>query len=89
MSPRVYHDDEDRVYACPECDDAADVFRIEAKAKTPDEPDYKCINCGARFDEPTVREPKSANAPYTDDGLPHNISDDMAERIRELREGSA
>lgn len=61
MSPRLRHDGDDRVLACPECDLAGEVWKRTHKTRSY-EFECKCHKCGAEFDEDDVvdREPKQS-----------------------------
>lgn len=55
---------EDKIEACPECDDSS--FHVN---KHPDRPDYHCPQCGHRFDTPRIRDRK-----HTARGPMHGIA---------------
>lgn len=59
--PRVTHDAEDKVLACPECDTAGDIYRRthrgNAYVGNPDE-EFSCGRCSASFSEPVERPTK-------------------------------
>jgi transposase-like protein len=76
MTPNVTHPDDDRVYACPECDRAGNMWRREGRQYDADER-YRCHDCGAEFGDPVERT--------THDKLPSNLSDDAKQKLRQLR----
>lgn len=59
--PRVTHDSDDMVLACPECDTAGDIYQRthngNAYVGDPDE-EYSCGQCSASFGEPEERDRK-------------------------------
>jgi len=54
----ILHDDPERVYACPECDDPEIRRRDHTGHATVGDPadDYRCGACSATFNEPVDRE---------------------------------
>jgi predicted RNA-binding Zn-ribbon protein involved in translation (DUF1610 family) len=91
--PRHIHDADDRVYACPSCDGAGEVYRRTHATRDYDKP-FKCHKCGHEFEEPIDREAKPSpvgdadgGAPEDEDGLPHNL-DPKAKRLIKQARGS-
>lgn len=60
--PRLIHGDDDRVLACPECDEAGDVYKRTHKYKTFD-PACICHKCGAEFEESEIVDRESQHDP--------------------------
>lgn len=87
--PQVIHDDDDRVYACPECDSSAEVWKRTHSHKT-FEHDCICHKCGATFDDPVDREvkdrAKKIGRVEDADGLPSGLNEDAKELIRTKRD---
>jgi len=86
--PRHIHDDDDRVYACPSCDGAGEVYRRTHATRDYDH-DFKCHKCGHVFDDPVDRPAKAspvpsggAGVPEDDDGLPASLDDRAKELTR-------
>ena len=88
--PRYIHDDPDRVYACPECDGAGEVYKRTHATRDYDH-DFKCHKCGHLFDDPIERDakrspvPAGGHAPEDDDGLPASLDPDAKRLIRQAR----
>jgi ribosomal protein L37AE/L43A len=65
------------VDACPECDQAGHFYSYSNGG-------VRCEDCGATFDEPVQRPPRTRpDEGYTDDGLPANCA--VKDQLRELR----
>jgi predicted RNA-binding Zn-ribbon protein involved in translation (DUF1610 family) len=83
--PTVTHDPDGNVWACPECDDTAHIFR----RINPQEYDheYRCHSCGHEFDDIVEREARSAQTSnvYGDDGLPNGMPPHIKDIVREAR----
>jgi predicted RNA-binding Zn-ribbon protein involved in translation (DUF1610 family) len=89
--PRYIHDADDRVFACPWCDGAGEVYRRTHKHKDFDTT-FACHKCGNGFEIPVERPAKSSpgNVPNggaveDDDGLPAQLDPDAKELIRQAR----
>jgi len=90
MSPYASHPKDDMTYACPECDQAGNIYRRYSDRRQGDEL-YRCDDCGGRFDSPVERKSRQGlpESGKTDgDGLPCGLRSDMKDAIRELREES-
>jgi predicted RNA-binding Zn-ribbon protein involved in translation (DUF1610 family) len=91
---RYIHDADDRVYACPSCDAAGDVYRRTHATREYDH-EFKCHKCGAEFDDAVERDRKPtpvgtgyAPRPEDDDGLPQNLNAAAKAAIRAEREST-
>lgn len=88
--PRHIHEADDRVYACPNCDGAGEVYRRTHENKDYDHP-FRCHKCGNEFDDVVERDAREWKptrdppSPTDDDGLPAALDDDMKEMIRQAR----
>lgn len=89
MTPRITHDSDDLVYACPDCDVAGKVYRRVDSTRSYDDAEHCCHRCGASFAEPVEREANHADPQaYTDDGLPSGLSPAAKQAVRATRGGS-
>jgi predicted RNA-binding Zn-ribbon protein involved in translation (DUF1610 family) len=88
--PRHIHPEDDRVFACPECDGAGEVYRRTHATRDYDH-DFKCHKCGHVFDDAVERPAKASpvpaggGAPEDDDGLPASLNEDAKRLIRQAR----
>lgn len=83
--PRLTNLDGDQVAACPECDNAGEVFARDHEYMTYDDR-CRCHKCGATFDEPNLRSSKNTGgAPEDPDGLPANLNPSAKRIIRANR----
>lgn len=88
--PRHIHPDDDKVFACPACDGAGEVYRRTHENKEFDKP-FRCHKCGHEFDDVVERDAREwipadePASPTDDDGLPAALDDDMKEVIRSAR----
>lgn len=87
--PRHIHPDDDKVFACPACDGAGEVYRRTHENKEFDKP-FRCHKCGNEFDDVVERESREAVPGdgvdvYDDDGIPASLDPDAKELIRSAR----
>lgn len=54
--PVVCHPEDGMVYICPECEAAAEIRRRMRFDIADGDEEYRCAECGHRFDEPDERE---------------------------------
>lgn len=88
---RHTHPDDDRVYACPECDAAGGIYRRTHQNKDFDDP-LRCHKCGHTFDDDAVVDRKSKTPADSggmirdDDGIPASTKKETADMIRRIRD---
>lgn len=64
MSPRFTHPDEDLVYACPDCDQAGDVYRrVQDNTCVGGDHEFVCHKCGTGFEREDIVERESRHDP--------------------------
>jgi len=57
----ISHPEENKVYACPECDSTDQLKKIRRVELSKSEHSHTCHACGHTFDTPTEREARSTS----------------------------
>lgn len=80
--PLYTHPDEDRVYACPECNDTCIYERVAANRQGGER--FRCDECDHRFETP--KERAASDPAYDPDDIPRGLDESMKQAIRAGRE---
>lgn len=85
--PRLTHDEEGKVYACPTCNESAPWKRTAKNTEHAHESTYVCYACEDGFEEPVVRDAKTPTKGGRDaDGIPSAAPSNIREKILALRD---